>query len=315
MEAAVETINLTKIFKGFVAVDDVSFQVRKGELFGLLGPNGAGKTTTIRMLCTLLEPSSGTAKVAGIDVVEEPEKVRSRIGVVSEGVMLYGDLNAYENLKLLGKLYRVPSEELGERIRNLLDFLDLKSRAHELVGNYSTGMMKRVHVAAALIHKPEILFLDEVTSGLDPQNAYKLREFTRELCREGITTIWTTHYMSEPERLCDRIAIINRGKLAMIDTPDAVRNAVKDFDILELMIENFDKGCIPAIRGIEGVLGLFFADEKLRVMVTDHQKAFPEILETIRNTGGVLRSANVTIPNLEEAFISLTTRSSDEPNA
>lgn len=315
MKAAVEAINLAKVFNGLTAVDDISFQVEKGELFGLLGPNGAGKTTTIRMLCTLLEPTSGTARVAGFDVVKEPEKVRSKIGVVSEGVMLYRDLTAYENLELLGRLYRVPSNELRDRINKLLDFLDLKERAHDLVGNFSTGLMKRTQVAAALIHEPDVLFLDEVTSGLDPQSATSLRELTRNLCREGITTIWTTHYMFEPERLCDRVAIINRGKLLIIDTPDGVRKAAKDFDVLEVMMDGFDERALPKIREMPGVLGLFFSDNKLRLMVKDHEVVFPEILEAIRLSGGVVRSVNVAVPSLEEAFIRLTRGDSSERNA
>ncbi len=315
MGIAVETVNLVKVFKGLTAVDGVSFQVKKGELFGLLGPNGAGKTTTIRMLCTLLEPTNGTARVAGFDVVKEPGKVRSKIGVVSEGVMLYRDLTAQENLELLGRLYRIPTRELKDRTRKLLNFLDLEERAHDLVGNFSTGLMKRTQVAAALIHEPEVLFLDEVTSGLDPQSATSLRELTRNLCREGITTIWTTHYMFEPERLCDRVAIINRGKLLIIDTPDRVRNAAKDFDVLEVIVEGLDERVFPKIRLITGVLGLFLSDNNLRIMVRDHEVVFPEILETIKASGGLVRSVNVTIPSLEEAFIHLTREDTDVANA
>ncbi len=315
MGIAVETVNLVKVFKGLTAVDGVTFQVKKGELFGVLGPNGAGKTTTIRMLCTLLEPTSGTARVAGFDVVKEPGKVRSKIGVVSEGVMLYRDLTAQENLELLGRLYRIPTRELKDRTRKLLNFLDLEERAHDLVGNFSTGLMKRTQVAAALIHEPEVLFLDEVTSGLDPQSATSLRELTRNLCREGITTIWTTHYMFEPERLCDRVAIINRGKLLIIDTPDRVRNAAKDFDVLEVIVEGLDERVFPKIRLITGVLGLFLSDNNLRIMVRDHEVVFPEILETIKASGGLVRSVNVTIPSLEEAFIHLTREDTDVANA
>jgi len=306
LEAAVEAIGLTKVFGGLTAVDNISFEIGKGELFGLLGPNGAGKTTTLRMLCTLLKPTTGTARVAGYDVVREPEKVRSRIGVVSEGVMLYRELTAYENLELLGRLYRVPSGRLREQISRLLEFLDLKERAHDLIGNFSTGMMKRAQFAAALIHEPETLFLDEVTGGLDPQSATSLREFTRDLCKQGITTVWTTHYMFEPERLCDRLAIINRGKVVMIDTPDRVRNAVKDFDILETSLDMADEYLLSELRKVQGVLGMFFSDGKLRLMVKDHETVFQQILETIKARGVVVRSVNITIPSLEEAFIQLT---------
>ena len=315
LEVSIETINLAKSFKGLTAVDDVSFQVKKGELFGLLGPNGAGKTTTIRMLCTLLSPTSGTARVAGYDIVKEPARVRAKIGVVSEGVMLYRDLTAHENLKLLGKLYRVAPAELEGRIRKLLDFLDLSDRANDLVGNFSTGLMKRTQVAAALIHEPEVLFLDEVTSGLDPQSATSLREFTRDLCRQGITTIWTTHYMFEPERLCDRVAIINRGKLLIIDTPDMVRNTAKDFDVLEVTAANLDDRVLSKIRATPGVLGLFLSNEVLRIMVKDHEAVFSDILETIKVNGGDVRSVNVTVPSLEEAFISLTRGDTGARNA
>lgn len=306
MSVAVETINLAKVFNGLTAVAGINFTVKTGELFGLLGPNGAGKTTTIRMLCTLLGPTSGTARVAGCDIVKEPSRVRSRIGVVSEGVMLYRDLTVHENLELLGRLYQVSSSQLPARINRLLETLDLKARANSLVGSLSTGLMKRAQVAAALIHEPEVLFLDEVTGGLDPQSATSLRELTRELCRNGATAIWTTHYMFEPERLCDRVAIINRGRLLIVETPEKVRKATKDFDVLEIVVEGLDERDLPRIREMPGVLGLFLSDGKLRLMVQDHESVFPNILETVKSTGAVIRSVNVTIPSLEEAFISLT---------
>ena len=192
-EIAIATKELTKNFGNFTAVDGINLNIPEGELFGLLGPNGAGKTTLVRMLCTLLEPTRGTAEVAGYDVKKNAAEVRRRIGVVSDGVSLYGDLTIEENLKLFSTLYDLPNRIAEERINKLLDMFNFKEKSKRLVSELSSGWMKKAMIITSLIHDPKILFLDEVTSGLDPQSALALREFTRKLCDEGVTVIWTTH--------------------------------------------------------------------------------------------------------------------------
>ncbi|MEM2109460.1 MAG: ATP-binding cassette domain-containing protein [Candidatus Odinarchaeota archaeon] len=234
MSVSVRVENLTRRFGKFIAVDHLNFEINRGEIFGLLGPNGAGKTTTIRMLCTLLPPSEGTALIEGFDIRKEPSKVRKVLGVVSEGINLYEDLTARENLQLLGKLYKIPKRFLNNKIDESLNLIGLFERADSLVKTFSTGMRKKLHIIAALIHEPRVLLLDEVTSGLDPQTAVSIRQMARKLSDESdITVIWTTHYIEEPEKICDRIAIIGEGKILVLNTPNEIKQTV----INEIMVD------------------------------------------------------------------------------
>jgi ABC-2 type transport system ATP-binding protein len=216
--SAVEAEGLTKKFGDFTAVDHVSFSVEKGEVFGFLGPNGAGKTTTINMLCTLMQPTEGKASVGGFDVVKEAYEVRRRIGVVTEKLIVYDRLTPPENLKVFGRLYDVPSRELNRRIEELLKLVDLWEWRNSLVGNFSSGMRQRLNLIRALIHSPEILFLDEPTVGLDPATALNIRELISKLNHNGTTVILTTHQMEVADKLSDRISIIDRGKIIALET-------------------------------------------------------------------------------------------------
>jgi ABC-2 type transport system ATP-binding protein len=215
---AVRAENLTKRFGDFTAVDHVSFTVRKGEVFGFLGPNGAGKTTTISMLCTLLQPSEGTASINGFDIVKEADQVRTQIGVVTEKLIVYDRLTPIENLQVFGRLYKVPRAELPSRTEKLLKLIDLWEWRNSLVSNFSSGMRQRLNLIRALIHEPEIIFLDEPTVGLDPATAVNIREFIAQLNDEGRTIILTTHQMEVAEKLSDRISIIDQGKMTAIET-------------------------------------------------------------------------------------------------
>jgi ABC-2 type transport system ATP-binding protein len=215
---AVRAENLTKRFGDFTAVDHVSFTVRKGEVFGFLGPNGAGKTTTISMLCTLLQPTEGTASIGGFDIIKEADKVRRQIGVVTEKLIVYDRLTPIENLQVFGRLYKVPSSELLSRTEKLLKLIDLWEWRNSLVSNFSSGMRQRLNLIRALIHEPEIIFLDEPTVGLDPATAVNIREFIAQLNDEGRTIILTTHQMEVAERLSDRVSIIDQGKMVAIET-------------------------------------------------------------------------------------------------
>lgn len=216
--AAVVAEKLTRRFGPVVAVDSLDLAINEGEVFGLLGPNGAGKTTTIRMLTALLPPTSGTARVCGYDVRAQAEGVRACLGVVSEGVDIYGDLTVGENLFFFGRLYGLRGRRLKRRIGELAGFLHLESKLRALVWELSTGFKKRALIALALIHDPQVLFFDEVTTGLDPQSAIAIRRFAKDLAAAGKTVVWTTHVMDEPEKLCDRIAIISGGRTIAIGT-------------------------------------------------------------------------------------------------
>ena len=224
--SAVQADELTKKFGDFTAVDHVSFSVKEGEVFGFLGPNGAGKTTTINMLCTLMQPTEGKANVGGFDVVREADEVRQRIGVVTEKLIMYDLLTPIENLKIFGKLYDVPSQELNQRAEELVKLIDLWDWRNSKVGNFSSGMRQRLNFARALIHNPKILFLDEPTIGLDPATARNVKEMIAKLNRDGCTIILTTHQMEVADQLSHRISIIDQGKIIALDTAENLKAKV-----------------------------------------------------------------------------------------
>jgi len=226
METIIQVENLTKKFKDFIAVDNISFTVEKGEIFGFLGPNGAGKSTTIRILTTLLRPTSGQVKVAGFDVAKEADRVRQYIGLVAEKIILYNHLTALENLKFFGRLNHLPDKLIETRADKWLKRLHMEDWKNNFVGNFSTGMKQRINIIRALLTEPKILFLDEPTLGLDPQTTRLIHEFLKELNSQGITVILTTHNMLEAEYLSNRVAIIDHGKIAALDTIDNLKSKV-----------------------------------------------------------------------------------------
>jgi ABC-2 type transport system ATP-binding protein len=305
-EAAVLIQGLTKKFGDILAVDHINLQIQKGEIFGLLGPNGAGKTTTIRMLCTLLEPTDGTAKVAGYDIRKQPAEVRRSIGVVSEGVDLYSDLTARENLVLLGKLFGVPKKFLMKRIDELLDFIGLTERADDLVSTFSTGMRKKILIISALIHNPQLLYLDEVTSGLDPETAVSVRELTQRLQKQGITIIWTTHYLDEPERICDRVGIIYGGRILALGTPREVKAIASSSTTI-----NFTLGkppvqeCLDCLKRLPGITAVSSSETSLSLVVQNHEAPIPEVMECLSRFHVVILDLAKKEPSLEEAFLKL----------
>jgi ABC-2 type transport system ATP-binding protein len=223
----IETDNLTKSYDGFVAVDKLNLKIEEGEIFGLLGPNGAGKTTTLLMLTTLVPPTSGTAKVAGLDIIKQPDKVRKAIGIVFQDPSSDELLTGYENLKLHGWLYDMPDDLKEKRIKEVFALIELTDRKDDLVKKYSGGMRRRLELARGLLHHPKVLFLDEPTIGLDPQSRDRIWEYITELAKkENITIIITTHYMEEADKLCDRLAIIDNGKIVALDTPENMKKGL-----------------------------------------------------------------------------------------
>ncbi|MGZ7210212.1 MAG: ABC transporter ATP-binding protein, partial [Methanobacterium sp.] len=217
---AIELNNLTKKFGDFTAVDNISLDVKEGEIFGFLGPNGAGKSTTIRVLCTLAQPTSGSATIADYDLINDSAKVREKIGLVAEKMIMYDRLTAVENLRFFGKLYSIPKQKLENRIDELLEMVDMQKWKNTQISKFSTGMKQRINVIRALLSEPKILFMDEPTLGLDPQTTFSIRDITREINNTGVTIILTTHDMTEAEALSDRVAIIDNGKIAALDTPE-----------------------------------------------------------------------------------------------
>jgi ABC-2 type transport system ATP-binding protein len=234
---AIETHRLTKKFNNFTAVDQVDLTVRRGEIYGFLGPNGAGKSTTIRMLCTLLAPTSGSATVDGYDVVNQGNEVRKRIGLVSEKMIMYPRLTALENLMFFGRLYRIDRGTLRKKSEELLELVKLIPFKDKLVGGFSSGMRQRVNVIRAVLHDPDILFLDEPTTGLDPQSTRFVRDLVKDLRQRGHTIVLTTHIMEEADELSDRVCIIDNGKVMAVDTPPALKERYKTNSLLDVFLE------------------------------------------------------------------------------
>src|SRR5437764_2667129 len=264
--AAIEAANLRRTYKthtGTVrrrakeieAVRGISFAVEPGELFGLLGPNGAGKTTTIKMLITLLIPTSGSARVLGLDVVRDAHEVRRRIGYVFGGERgVYERLSGYDNLRYFAELYGVPARDQKRRIEELLDLVGLKDREHERAEGYSRGMKQRLHVARGLLHDPEVLFLDEPTIGLDPVGAREMRSTIASLTAVGKTVLLTTHYMFEADALCDRIAVISKGDIVAEGTPLELKRGVAQGSVVEIGVFGIAEGATEPVRGLDRVV-------------------------------------------------------------
>ena len=305
-EIAVATRELTKAFGNFTAVDTLNLDVGVGELFGLLGPNGAGKTTTVRMLCTLIEPTRGTATVAGYDITREPAKVRREIGVVSDGVMLYKDLTVEENLRFFSTLYKLPKKIAEDRTRELLEMFGFQEKAKRQVSALSSGWGKKAMICAALLHSPSILFLDEVTSGLDPQSAIALRDFTKTLCKQGVTVIWTTHYMEEPEKICDRVGVIFAGKLVKVGSPDELKRSANAVTSLEVETPELSAKQITRIRSLNDVVKVSYEEPILRITGSRKDGFIEDVTDTLRTIGAKMNAINTKEPTLEEAFISMT---------
>lgn len=234
---AIVVDNLTKRFEDVTAVDGLSLKIEKGELFGLLGPNGAGKTTTINVLCGLLDPTSGSVRVAGYDVRKESNKVKELIGVSPQETAVYPHLSGRENIELFGNLHAMPKEKLKKNVDELLTELSLSEDAKRRAGKYSGGMMRRINLAMALVHDPEIAFLDEPTVGMDPQSRRAVWDFIKELKKMNKTVLLTTHYMEEAEELCDRVGIIDHGKLIALGAPKQLKEKFKAKNLEEVFIQ------------------------------------------------------------------------------
>src|SRR3989344_281367 len=295
----IETRDLTKKFKNLVAVDNLNLQVSEGAIFGLLGPNGAGKTTTLLMLTTLRNPTSGSAKVNGFDVVKQPSKVRNSIGIVFQDPSSDDILTGYENLKLHGMLYGMPAKLREDRIKEVLELVDLTDRKDDLVKKYSGGMRRRLELARGLMHHPKILFLDEPTLGLDPQSRDHIWTYIEKLAKEEkITIIITTHYMEEADKLCDRIAIIDSGKIVVLNSPSNLKKTIGG-DIVTLKTKDPN---IEKLKKLRFVKKVEIKNHTITLTVTNASEHLPEILKNI----GKVESVEVHSPTLDDVFIHYT---------
>src|SRR3954465_52372 len=290
------------------AIRGVSFEVERGELFGLLGPNGAGKTTMIKVLTTLLLPSSGSARVLGFDVGREARHVRGRIGYVFGGDRgLYDRLSALDNLRYFADLYRVPPRTRRLRIDELLEMVELKGRERERVETYSRGMKQRLHIARGLLHDPEILFLDEPTIGLDPVGARELRSTIAALTAAGKTILLTTHYMFEADALCDRIAVISKGEIVAEGTPADLKRGVEQGSVVEVEVYGVAEEAIDRVRKLEGVTAVGVEEREQAQVLVVRSRSELELTSAILGhlDGGQVGRVSRREPTLEDAYVAL----------
>ncbi len=308
---------LTKIYNGEVlAVDNISFEVYEGEIFGFLGPNGAGKTTTINMLNTLIKPTKGYAELYGYVLGKEDDKIRRIIGLVPQELTADDELTGYENIMLQASLYGVDKTTAKKRAEDLLNMVDLYDAANRLVKTYSGGMRRRLELVMGLIHYPKILFLDEPTLGLDVQTRAKIWEYIRNLRKEyGITIFMTTHYMEEADQLCDRIGIIDKGKIIALGTPRELKNMLKGDIILAEVnnLNNFDTKELPKI--ISEIKDVKVVDGKLAITTERGENTLPKIINILTEKGVNVTSVELLKPSLEQVFLYLTGRKIREEEA
>ena len=307
MTNVIETSKLTKSFNSLTAVDKLDIAVESGEIFGLLGPNGAGKTTTISMLCTILEPTSGTAKVNGFDIVKEATQVRKSIGIVFQDPSVDDRLTGRENLQMHANLYGVPPGEQKSRIDEVLELVQLHERADDMLRTYSGGMRRRLELARGLIHYPKVLFLDEPTLGLDPQTREHIWQYVRELRKtHDITVVLTTHYMDEADRLCDRIAIMDYGKIIALNTSPHLKDTLEG-DVIVVKANNLEALSSSIVKelGLEKVQRV---NDTLEITVHNGKSLMPRVMELATKNNIFVEFIVLREPNLEDVFLHYTGR-------
>ncbi len=297
---------LTKFYGPTLAVDHISFEVTEGEMFGFLGPNGAGKTTTIRMIAGLTQPSSGTALIDGYDVLKEPVDVKKTIGLVPETSNLYGELTAFKNLIYQAELYGVPKRERRSRALNLLEEFGLMEHQEKPFRALSRGLKRRLTIAAALVHHPKILFLDEPTTGLDVMSARGLRRLIGDLKKKGVTIFLTTHYIPEAESLCDRIAIIVQGKIRVVDTPENIRDQMKEAEVLEIGLDRTPEDLKRKPPSIDGIDKMVIDENRIRFHTRRLDQVASPVMRFLEGHGAKIKSIHTLSPSLEDAFVKIT---------
>ncbi len=305
---AVEIHKLDKRFKDVHAVKSISLNIQKGEIFSLLGPNGAGKTTTISMLSTLLQPTSGDALVMGHSINREPMAVKKVIGTVPQEVALYEDLTALENLNFWGRMYGMRGVSLKKRVAEVLKIISLEERQKGMVGKYSGGMKRRVNIGVALLHKPQVIIMDEPTVGIDPQSRRNILESVKELNQQGCTVLYTTHYMEEAQELSHHIAIMDHGKIIACGTHPELVKLVGELDRIDIALNADVGGNLKRFEKIEGVKKVTSENGKLTLLVIDSDTVLPRLFELSSRLELRILSVEVKEPNLESVFLHLTGR-------
>ncbi len=310
MPPILQVHNLVKKYGDFTAVKGVSFDIQQGEIFSLLGPNGAGKTTTISMLSTLYDPTEGDATIAGHSILKDPMAVRRVIGVVPQDLALYEDLTARENLEFWGQMYGLGGKALASRIAEVLEQIGLTERAKDRVRTFSGGMKRRVNIGVGLLHKPQLLFMDEPTVGIDPQSRRAILDNVKELNAQGMTILYTTHYMEEAAELSHRVGIIDHGEMIALGTQKELTQQVGQTETLLLHIsENDDPAALAqSLIGLEGILQAQASDHQVSVITPQAEDVLAAVVGAANDRGIKIRSIDIREPNLEAVFLHLTGR-------
>jgi ABC-2 type transport system ATP-binding protein len=306
-DIVLQAISLTKRYGDFLAVNDLSLEVYEGEVFGLLGPNGAGKTTSINMMCGLLKPDGGHVTIHGQTITSGSADLRCRVGVCPQEIVLWKKLTCLEQLQFIGEMYGLKAAKARQRSMSLLEKLDLVEKTHKLARTLSGGMQRRLNLAMALVHDPEIVILDESEAGLDPQSRVKVREYIKTLAHSK-TVILTTHNMDEAERLVDRVAIIDHGELLVLDTPESLKKSVGVGDVLEITIKDTNANVHPALDDLQDRINITITDEILQIRALDIVNLLPLILEKLTAAGIQPGEVRLRENTLEDVFIRLTGR-------
>ena len=305
---AIEVQNLKKSFDNFQAVQGISFHAEDGEIFSLLGPNGAGKSTTISMLSGLLDPTEGEATILGHSIRSEAESAKACLGVVPQDIALYADMSARENLVFWGKMYGLRGAALKQRVDEVLEIIGLADRQKDRVGKFSGGMKRRVNIGAALLHKPQVIIMDEPTVGIDPQSRRHILDNVKELNRQGMTVLYTTHYMEEAAELSDHIAIMDQGKIIAYGTHDELIQLVGEQTRIDLTLNVEGTRVLDSWRKTEGVSNVVSDDGHVTVLADDSNHALPSLFDAANSLGARITSVDIQEPNLEMVFLHLTGR-------
>jgi ABC-2 type transport system ATP-binding protein len=310
MENMIEVQKLKKDYGDLTAVDEIDFDVYRGEIFGFLGPNGAGKTTTQRMLASLLTPTGGSIRIDQKDITQYTREVKSIVGLIPEESNVYNELTAWDNLMFTGQLYRMPRKERVNRAQELLEFFGLWEKRKIKVENYSKGMKRRLSIAMGVIHQPQLLFLDEPTPGLDPQSALKIRELIKDLNKNGTTIFLTTHQIEEANQLCDRIAIIDHGRIAVIDSPENLKTRINEVQSVEISLEaaameKSSKEYGTALTQLPGVRNAIKIGDKWRLYTDDPTKLLKTLFEFSEKNNARIITLNTLTPSLEEVYLDI----------